>query len=104
MKTIIELNYLFHRNSDCISIAFNHFDTKVKNIVQSSLGAKFSITNKCWYIPLEKEGYKQLVNELKDYADINHDELKKYLQDKRRAALAEVYILVPVITREKYEI
>ncbi|MBK8788401.1 MAG: hypothetical protein IPN43_18410, partial [Chitinophagaceae bacterium] len=83
MQTAI-LKPLLHRNQECIGIYF--FNSSVLNkIIQKQVGARWSKTQKCWYVPLQKENYDKLVQALKDKAVIDHKALSQYLKAKKRA-------------------
>ncbi len=85
---IIILKALLHRNNECIGIYFDK-TAVLEKIIRKQPGAKWSHTNKCWYIPLTQKGYTLLVSHLKDTATINSDALKAYLQ-KKKAVTATV--------------
>ena len=79
---IVHLKALLHRNNECIGIYFDK-NAAVEKIIHKQPGAKWSHTNRCWYIPLTREGYASLAGNLKDTATINSDALKAYLQKKK---------------------
>ncbi len=81
METVT-LKALLHRYNEYIGIYFDK-NTALEKIIRKQPGAKWSKTNKCWYIPLNQQGYTLLVSRLKDTATINSDALKAYLQKKK---------------------
>ncbi len=81
MQQII-LKPLQHRQKECIGIYFEN-DTALNNIIRTKAAAKWSSTNKCWYVPLSKENYNTLFFALKGYASIEQSALHKYLSDKK---------------------
>lgn len=54
METVI-LKALLHRNAESIGIYFAQ-NAAFEKIVRKQPGAKWSQTNKCWYIPLNQKG------------------------------------------------
>lgn len=87
METVT-LKPLQHRGEECIGIyspqsrllsvaTLNHY-------YQKKAGAKWSRTNKCWYIPCTEKKYEQLAKVLKGLAVLEVSELKKYLLEKRK--------------------
>ena len=52
---MVQIRKLFHRGSEQIGIFFG-FDEELKNKVRS-IGARWSQTNKCWYVLYNKENY-----------------------------------------------
>lgn len=86
----ITLKPLYHREEECIGIYFSN-DTAL-NIATKNAGAKWSQTNKCWYMPLNKESYNKLHTALKESAKLDNIELKKYLEKRK---FSENNVLVP---------
>ncbi len=78
----ISLLLLQHQQKEWIGIYFEH-NPAINSIIKTH-GAKWSQSNRCWYIPLKKEGYKELTAALKGIANINASELKVAIQ-KRKA-------------------
>ena len=79
----IRLIPLIHRNNECIGIYFDK-NVSIEYVVRKQPGAKWSRTNKCWYIPLTEEYYTLLVADLHDKAKVDNGALKGYLQKKRK--------------------
>lgn len=68
MKKVI-LKPLHHRNQECIGIYFEN-SSVLNRAIQKNAGAKWSRTNKCWYVILSKESYNKLAFALKGKAEI----------------------------------
>ena len=79
----VTLKPLYHKNQECIGIYFEN--TAVLNgAIRKNAGAKWSQTNKCWYIPLSKENYNKLFFALKGKAAIEQSALHEYLAAKKK--------------------
>jgi integrase/recombinase XerD len=82
MKQVI-LKPIYHRNQECIGIYFEN--TSVLNgAIRKHAGAKWSQTNKCWYVPLDAEMYDQLYKTLHGKAELDINELKQYLEKRKK--------------------
>jgi len=85
---IVSLKPLFHNNEPCIGIysiqnaTFNYYFEKKG-------GAKWSRTNKCWYIPCVEEKYEKLCKALHGKAIIQTEELKAYLKERKKNSAAK---------------
>ncbi len=86
MKKVI-LKPLYHRNQECIGIYFDNYGT-INTLIRKQANAKWSQSNKCWYVPLSKENYNKLFFALKGKAEIEHSALHKYLADKKNKTTA----------------
>ena len=82
MKKVI-LKPLQHRGQECIGIYFENTNA-VNNAIRVKACARWSRTNKCWYVPLSKENYNKLFFALKGKAEIEQTELHTYLADKKK--------------------
>lgn len=82
MKKIL-LKPLLHRGQEWIGIYFDNYGT-INTLIRKQAGAKWSKTNKCWYIPLSKEAYNKLFFALKGKAEIEQSGLHTYLADKKK--------------------
>lgn len=62
---MIHLDLLIHRNSKQIGIFFSrqNYTDKLK-VALKGVGAKFTKTHKCWYVPYSKENYNLVVHAL----------------------------------------
>ncbi|MBS1610206.1 MAG: tyrosine-type recombinase/integrase [Bacteroidetes bacterium] len=83
----IKLQFLLHHHQECIGIYFDK-NPSINKTIQENAGAKWSASNKCWYIPLSKENYNKLVSVLKNKVDIEKSGLHKYLLDKKQKETA----------------
>jgi site-specific recombinase XerD len=104
---LVTLKPLWHRQLECIGIYFEN-DAIINGSIRKDAGAKWSSTNKCWWVPLTKENYNSLFFALKGKASIEQTALHKYLADKKEKNLNEVFITktakkthqqLPVITK-----
>ena len=78
----VVLKPLLHRGEEQIGIYFENYGT-INNLLRKKAGAKWSQSNKCWYLPLSKESYNKLFVVLKGKAEIEQSALHKYLADKK---------------------
>ena len=85
MKQVV-LKPLYHREQESIGIYFKN-DASLKIIVRKLTSVKWSQTNKCWYVPLNAEAYKQLKNLMNGEAVLEPSALKEYL-NKRKKVIA----------------
>lgn len=84
MQTIT-LKPLLHRNKECIGIYFTG-NSRLNNTIKKLPGAKWSQSNTCWYVPLHRDSYSQLVNAVGNNAAIDNSELKQYLERKKKVS------------------
>ena len=82
MKKVI-LKPLYHRQQEIIGIYFGS-DALINSIVRKQPDVKWSQTNKCWHIPLNKENHSRLVLALKDKVQIEQSSLYNYLAKKKK--------------------
>ena len=96
---IITLNPLLHRQKENIAICYAA-GSKLNSMVKKIKNAKWSHTNKCWYVPLCRENYNSILIMFKDEAHIDNSGLKAWLQKKQQvqATLPEDR---PAITAKK---
>ena len=73
----IKLNAFLHNEKECIGI-YARQDATLNYYFQKKAGAKWSKTNKCWYVPCTEKNYQLLAKALKGKAILQVDELKKY--------------------------
>lgn len=94
METII-LKPLSHKGAVHIGIYFP-LVFKLNNTVQKA-GAKWSQSNKCFYVPCTREAYNKLETAIKDKAEINSAPLKEYLQkNEKRQEKKDISLPYPV--------
>lgn len=70
---------------ECIGIYFQ-WDTAIQGILSKVVGAKWSKTKRCWWIPLTRERHQDLVNALKEEVEFDQELLFQYLQQKKAIA------------------
>lgn len=81
MKQVV-LKPLHHRGQECIGLYFEN-SSKLNGAIRKHTGAKWSQTNKCWYVPLSKENYNKIFFAIKGFASIEQFALHQYLADKK---------------------
>lgn len=94
MQTIT-LKPLLHRNQECIGIYMQN-NPALNAIIQKQAGAKWSQTQRCWYVPLQKASYQKLVNLLQHKQTIDYTALSKYLKAKKAGNIPAAANLLPV--------
>jgi integrase/recombinase XerD len=82
METVI-LKPLFHNGTECIGI-FSPQSATLNYYFQKKAGAKWSRTNKCWYIPCTEKNYEILSKTLSGKAILQPEALKVYLLEKKK--------------------
>jgi tRNA threonylcarbamoyladenosine modification (KEOPS) complex Pcc1 subunit len=97
METIT-LQPLLHRGKECIGIYFKQ-QQALNNIVRAQKNAKWSHSNKCWYVPLYPEAYEDLKHCLQGKAILDISLLKTYLHKKKLYAGKAVNADAPVLTK-----
>ena len=71
---------------------------------QKKGGARWSRTNKCWYVPCTEKSYEQLAKVLKGIVNLETTELKEYLLEKK-AGTHPLVVQLPVnVTSEKKQL
>ena len=85
MHKKVVLKPLLHRGHENIALQYNH-DLSLNSIVRKLPGIKWSQTNKCWYVPLNKENYNIISHALNGFADIERSALRQYLEQKKKKA------------------
>lgn len=84
MKRVV-LKPLYHRGRESISICYGN-SAALNNIIRRLPQAKWSQTNKCWYIPLNPESYDQVYKALQGNAELDSTPLKTYLEKRKQVA------------------
>jgi integrase/recombinase XerD len=103
---IVTLKPLLHRQQECIGIYFEN-SAQLNGAIRKNAGARWSQTNKCWYVPLSKENYNRLALGLKGKATIEQSELHTYLSEKKSrhnrpiAVLPVKKTLLTIATKKK---
>lgn len=86
MKPVITLRPLLHRGGEQIGICYEK-NSSLNTMIRNQIGAKWSETHKCWYIPLSRENYRKLYNTMVGKAAIEVKELRKYLETRKMPVL-----------------
>ncbi|TDK50854.1 hypothetical protein [Algoriphagus formosus] len=80
-KSSIRIQKLWHKGNYQIAVHIDWRDQKAKNSIQQ-LGAKYSKTHRCWYIPYKSSAYQELKRNF-EHIEILADPLaKKTVQPK----------------------
>ncbi len=79
----VTLKPLFHKGAECIGI-YSRQNATLNHYYQKKAGAKWSRTNKCWYVPCNEKNYDQLCKALSGIATLDVAELKTYLLQKKK--------------------
>ena len=80
MQTVL-LKPLHHRGQEVIGIYFKN-DADLNPLVRKLPGVKWSQTNKCWYVPLDKSSYSQLTESLIEKANLDTATVAEYLKKR----------------------
>jgi integrase/recombinase XerD len=93
----VQLKPLFHQGRECIGIYYAISFT-INGLLRSKAGARWSQTHKCWYVPLSRDDYNKVCLALKGRVELEEQELKRYLEEKKagNAVMPEVPDMVPV--------
>jgi len=78
----VKLQPLQHKGENRIGIYFP-MNSKINGSLQKIARAKWSMNEKCWYVPLTKDNYEKLVLALQGLADIDNSLLRTYLQEQK---------------------
>jgi len=98
METVT-LKPLLHNGAECIAI-YSIQNATLNHYFQKKAGAKWSKTNKCWYMPCTEKNYELLAAALKGKAILQTDELKKYLLERKKEGSGKIQqVTMPVIKR-----
>ncbi len=84
METVT-LKAMQHRNAECIGIYFTG-SALLNAAVKKIPGVKWSMTNHCWYLPLNKINHSFITSAFLNKAAIDNTPLKNYLQKKKQIA------------------
>lgn len=79
----ITLTAFIHHHQESIGIHFTK-NKLIERIIRKQHQATWSKTNSCWHIPLSKNGYNALLEDLKCCATIDNSKLKSYLLQKQK--------------------
>ena len=97
---IVQLRSMFHKEAACIGI-YSPLSFKLNYYFQKKAGAKWSQTNKCWYVPCDEKSYDLLVKSLKGVATLDVEELKKYLLERQNNKPSKASATYPAAIKQK---
>ena len=81
MEKVI-LKPIQHRGEECIGIYFEK-NAVIQNLIQSA-GAKWSRTQKCWYVSLSKMDYEEIAKVLHGKVETVIENPTQYLSEKNK--------------------
>ncbi len=81
MQTVT-LKAFVHRNQECVGVYFT-YKAALSLAVKKISGVKWSQTNKCWWLPLNKENVAAITKAVNGIAVINSSNLKTFLEKKK---------------------
>ena len=102
METVI-IKPLFHKGAECIGI-FSPQNATLNYYFQKKAGAKWSHTNKCWYVPCTEKNYEQVAKALEGKVLLQTEELKKYLLERKKTGNKVQQLTLAVIKQEPQKI
>ena len=73
---MVQLRKIFHKGNDQIGLFFG-FDEELKSKARS-IGARWSQTNKCWYVLHNKENYNQIKRTFDDVQIIKDEDNERH--------------------------
>ena len=102
---IVTLQPLFQNDQKYIGIYFEN-KSKLNGAIRKYAGAKWSITNKCWFVPLTQKHYSLLSKALYGKATLQTTALKEYLisRQQNNALLTTTNITKPFISNQTNKI
>lgn len=86
MKKVV-LKPLTHRGTECIGIYFDNHGT-INSALRKLAAAKWSHSQKCWYVPLNKVQYNKVLLALQGKAEPDQSALQAYLLAKEKAGIS----------------
>ncbi len=89
---IVELKPLMHRSAECIGI-YSPLSFNLNYYFEKKAGAKWSQSNKCWYLPCTEKNYELLSRVLQGQAQLNVEPLKKYLLERKKRSLPNTMVV-----------
>lgn len=73
---------LVHRGKECIGLYFES-NAKVQVALQRDAGAKWSMTQRCWYVPMGRDSYERVKKALAGLVSVEEGALRKYVAERR---------------------
>ncbi len=80
---VVTLKPLFHRNEECIGI-YAPQKSLLNHVFQKKANAKWSKTQRCWYLPCTEVNYKILTAALRGVAHVDVADLRKHLTGRKK--------------------
>jgi integrase/recombinase XerD len=75
----VQLSFLQHRGSDKIAIKFK-INAELNRLVRKLSSIRWSNTNNCWYLPLNRANYLSIVDCFRGYATIDNSKLMSHFK------------------------
>ena len=83
METVI-LKPFYHRDQECIGIHYPQ-NSEINQYILKKISAKWSRTNRCWYVPFTEKDYNLLFNELTGKVYLQTSAVDEYfLKNKKK--------------------
>lgn len=95
----VQLKPLQHKGQEWIGIYFS-VSPAIIGLLKQKAGARWSQTHKCWYVPLSREDYNKVYFALQGIAELEEQELYRYLEEKKKENKAFPREPDPVPVRE----
>jgi site-specific recombinase XerD len=76
METVI-LKPFYHRDQECIGIHYPQ-NPAINQYILKKISAKWSRTNRCWYVPFTEKDYVLLLNELSGKVNLQTSAMDEY--------------------------
>lgn len=100
---LVTLKPLQHRGQECIGIYLKN-NVNVNHALNKSARAKWSQTNRCWYLPLSRQYYNLLRQVLNGLAETDTAALREYLGNKKKDAGKTQPVLLPQPDKKAHEV
>ena len=78
----VELKPLYHRGKNCIGI-YSAASYPLNAILRKIKECRWSRTHQCWYVPLAREHFDQLIHSLSGKAEIDDTALRAFPEEKK---------------------
>ena len=98
---IVTLKYLEHNQEENIGMFFSNIAV-LNKAVRKIKKARWSQSNKCWYVLLKKEKHHDIVKAFKGLAKIEQKELHNYLLSKKKATSTTVKNHLPKLVKNDH--
>jgi len=78
----VSLRPFYHRNQECIGILFS-FDEAIKLVIRQLPNVRWSMTHRCWWLPLDNGNVEKIKAALRDIAFVDDEPVRAYSVKKR---------------------